>query len=81
MEQKFFSKSTLEDYVKQPNEAPEELIAVSIGGKPVLSSELEDSLVVYCLEMNRRFYGIGVGLIKRLANLLAFFHATSNFKP
>ena len=64
-------KSTLEDYVKQPNKTPEELIAVSIGRKPVLSSELEESLVVYCLEMDRRFYGIGVGDIKRLAYQLA----------
>lgn len=70
---KLFSvpKSTLEDYVKQTDKTPEQLLNIPIGRKPVLTSEMEENLVSYCLEMDRRFYGIGVTDIKRLAYQLA----------
>ncbi|XP_072380823.1 uncharacterized protein [Diabrotica undecimpunctata] len=64
-------KSTLEDYVKQENKTPEQLVAVKIGRRPVLSAEMEADLVSYCLEMDRRFYGIGTADIKRLAYQIA----------
>ena len=64
-------KSTLEDYVKQFNKTPEQLVAVPIGRRPILSLKLEENLVSYCLEMDRRFYGIGLADIKRLAYQLA----------
>ncbi|KAG5894240.1 hypothetical protein JTB14_007867 [Gonioctena quinquepunctata] len=56
-------KTTSEDYVKQTNKSPEQLVAVSIGRKPLLPPELEDS-IAFCLEMDRRFYGLGLGDIK-----------------
>ena len=67
----FVPKSTLEDYVKQSDKTPEELVAVPIGRKPVLSPEMENDLVSYCLEMDRRYYGISIADIKRLAYQIA----------
>ncbi|KAG5862213.1 hypothetical protein JTB14_033989 [Gonioctena quinquepunctata] len=64
-------KTTSEDHVKETNKTPEQLVAVSIGRKSILSAELEEDLVAYCLEMDRRFYGHGFGDIKRLAYQLA----------
>ncbi|KAK9736730.1 THAP domain [Popillia japonica] len=60
-------KSTLEDYVKQFDKTPEQLVAAPIGRRPVLSLEMEEDLVSYCLETDRRFYGLGTADIKRLA--------------
>ncbi|KAK9730911.1 CENP-B N-terminal DNA-binding domain [Popillia japonica] len=65
-------KSTLEDYVKQFDKTPDQLVAAPIGRRPVLSLEMEEDLVSYCLEMDRRFYGLGTADIKRLAYEIAF---------
>ncbi|KAG5866049.1 hypothetical protein JTB14_006422 [Gonioctena quinquepunctata] len=64
-------KTTLEDYVKQTTKTPDQLVAVSIGRKPILPPELGEDLVAYCLEMDRRFYVLCLGDIKRLAYQLA----------
>ncbi|KAK9738270.1 CENP-B N-terminal DNA-binding domain [Popillia japonica] len=42
-------KSSLEDYVKQFDKTPEQLVAAPIGRRPVLSLEMEEDLVSYCL--------------------------------
>ncbi|KAG5894437.1 hypothetical protein JTB14_019805 [Gonioctena quinquepunctata] len=47
------------------------LVAVSIGRQSILSPELEEDLVAYCLEMDRRFYGHGLGDINRFTYQLA----------
>ncbi|KAK9719307.1 CENP-B N-terminal DNA-binding domain [Popillia japonica] len=65
-------KSTLKDYVKQFDKTPEQLVAAPIGRRPVLSLEMEEDLVSYCLEMDKRFYGLGTVDIKRLAYEIAF---------
>ncbi|KAK9739566.1 CENP-B N-terminal DNA-binding domain [Popillia japonica] len=62
-------KSTLEDYAKQFHKTPEQLVAAPIG-RPVLSLEMEEDLVSYCLEMDRRVYGLGTADMERFSFLL-----------
>ncbi|XP_030749721.1 uncharacterized protein LOC115877614 [Sitophilus oryzae] len=58
-------KSTLEDYVKRGSSpAP-------AGRRPGLSPDLEKMLVDYCLEMDRRFFGLSTIDIRRFAYQLA----------
>lgn len=65
-------KSTLEDYVKHcGSPAPP-------GRKPVFPNELEKVLVDYCLEMDRRFFGLSVTDIRRLAFQLALQNGISH---
>lgn len=65
-------KSTLEDYVKHGSSpAPP-------GRKPTLPLELEESLVNYCLEMDRRFFGLTTVDIRRLAYQLALQNGISH---
>ncbi|KAG5883296.1 hypothetical protein JTB14_004390 [Gonioctena quinquepunctata] len=64
-------ETTLLDNIKQTNEIPEQLVSVPIGRKPILCSELEEDLVADCFEMDKRFYGLGLGDIERLAYQLA----------
>lgn len=65
-------KSTLEDYVKHGS-SPD-----PPGRKPVLPLELEESLVNYCLEMDRRFFGLSTTDIKRLAYQLLLRNGVSH---
>ncbi|KAK9685653.1 CENP-B N-terminal DNA-binding domain [Popillia japonica] len=58
-------KTTIEDYVKKGASVN------PIGRKPVLPKELQDDLALYCLEMDRRYYGIRGRDIRRLAFQLA----------
>jgi hypothetical protein len=64
-------KGTLERYVKDSEKSPETLIAVSLGRKPVLSKDIEELLVKYCMEMDSRFYGLRKKDITRMAFQLA----------
>lgn len=64
-------KSTLEDYVKNKIKSPEELIQTNLGRPPVLPKEIKADLVDYCLEMDKRFYGLRASDIRRLAFQLA----------
>lgn len=63
-------KSTLELYVKR-GQPLEEQCTIKIGRKPVLTSEMEEDLVQHCLEMDKRYYGLGLADIRRLAYQLA----------
>lgn len=64
-------KSTLRDYIKNADKNPEELVDTNMGRKTTLSHEMETELVNYCLEMERRFYGLNSSDIRRIAFQLA----------
>lgn len=64
-------RSTLKDYVKKPVEDIQELIEVPLGRKPILSKELEDELVDYCLQMESSYYGLTSRDLRRMAFQLA----------
>ncbi|KAI4453984.1 hypothetical protein MML48_scaffold00007257 [Holotrichia oblita] len=65
-------KSTLEDYVKNKSrKSPEEMIRTNLGRPPVLPKDIEVDLVDYCVEMDKRFYGLRASDIRRLAFQLA----------
>ncbi|CAH1997168.1 unnamed protein product [Acanthoscelides obtectus] len=63
-------KSTLIDYVisKKPVDT---LLAIKLGRKPTLTNELEEALVEYALEMERRYFGLRASDVRRLAFQLA----------
>ncbi|KAJ4429765.1 hypothetical protein ANN_21969, partial [Periplaneta americana] len=64
-------KSTLKDTVNSKEEDVDKLVSTKLGRKPVLPFELEDSLVSYCLEMEKRFYGLSAKDVKTKAFQLA----------
>ncbi|CAH2011768.1 unnamed protein product [Acanthoscelides obtectus] len=59
-------KSTLIDYVisKKPVDT---LLAIKLDRKPTLTNELEEALVEYALEMERRYFGLRASDVRRLA--------------
>jgi hypothetical protein len=57
-------KTTLKDYVKNKKETPEDMVNVRLGGKTVLPEPIEDELVNYCLEMDKRFYSQSVSNVQ-----------------
>lgn len=63
-------KATLELYVKRGRPL-EEQCKLQIGRKPVLTAEMEEDLVQHCLDMDKRYYGLGIADIRRLAYQLA----------
>ncbi|KAJ4452263.1 hypothetical protein ANN_03781 [Periplaneta americana] len=64
-------KSTLKDKVNSKEEDVDKLVSTKLGRKPVLPFELEDSLVSYCLEMEKQFYGLSAKDVKTMAFQLA----------
>ncbi|KAJ4450503.1 hypothetical protein ANN_01930 [Periplaneta americana] len=63
--------STLKDKVNSKEEDVDKLVSTKLGRKPVLPFELEDSLVSYCLEMEKRFFGLSAKDVKTMAFQLA----------
>jgi hypothetical protein len=43
---------------------PEDMVNVRLGGKTVLPEPIEDELVNYCLEMDKRFYSQSVSNVQ-----------------
>lgn len=64
-------KSTLKDKVNSGDNDLNKLVSTKLGRKPVLDSELEQSLVKYCLDMEARFYGLTAKDVKKMAFHLA----------
>ena len=64
-------KSTLKDYVKNKNKNVEQMISSRLGRKPTFPMNIEEQLVAYCLEMDKRFYGLTALDIRKLAFQLA----------
>ena len=63
-------KRTLERYVKKEGE-PSTLVYTPLGRRPVLSEALEIELKNYCIEMDKRLYGLRLKDIKYMAFQLA----------
>jgi hypothetical protein len=61
-------RSTIKDYVKSNGR---NTIEALIGRKPVLSTEVEEELVLYCLVMEHKYYGFCAKDVKRVAYSLA----------
>lgn len=70
---KYFNvpKRTLEGYVRNRANEPEKLVEMSLGKKPVLTNEIEDSLVTYCVEMDKKCYGLSQKDVTQMAFQLA----------
>nr|CAI5859600.1 unnamed protein product [Callosobruchus analis] len=64
-------KSTLKDKVNNKVKDIDQLVHSRLGRKPVLGDELENILISYCLEMEKRFYGLRTKDVKKMAFLLA----------
>jgi len=57
--------------VKDTYRSPEELVNVHLGRKTVLSSELENKFVEYCIIMDQSYDGLRRQDVKRVAFQLA----------
>jgi hypothetical protein len=64
-------RETLERYVKDTSRSPEELVDVHLGRRTVLTSELKNELVEYCIIMDQRYYVLRCRDIKHMAFQLA----------
>ena len=64
-------RGTLERYVKDTSRSPEELVDVHLKRRPVLTSELKNKLVEYCITMDQRYYGLRCQDIKHMAFQMA----------
>jgi hypothetical protein len=63
-------RSTIKDYVKINGR---NTVEASVGRKPVLPTEVEEELVLYCLVMEHNYYGFCAKDVKRVALQLPFF--------
>lgn len=50
---------------------PKEAVATTLGRNTILSKEIEDSLFQYCIDMDRRYFGLTAADVRRLAYQLA----------
>lgn len=64
-------RSTLKDYIKKPEDELQKLLDVPLGRRPILSPDIEDQLVAYCLKMDKPYYGLTTKDVKRMAFQLA----------
>lgn len=71
-------KTSLKRYVLQTDKSPEEVVNSCIGRKPILPKELEKKLVEYLLEMERSFFGMTRGDLRRFAFQLAMKNNIKN---
>jgi hypothetical protein len=51
-------RSTLKDYAKKGEHDVEKRVLGNLGRKPVLPSELENEFVKFCLNMEKKFFGL-----------------------
>jgi hypothetical protein len=56
-------KTTLKRYANQTSKTPEECVATRIGRKSILPPALEEELVDYVLELEKRFFGFTPSVI------------------
>ncbi|KAJ8868241.1 hypothetical protein PR048_029757 [Dryococelus australis] len=64
-------KGTVERYVKNTESSLDDLVDVLLGRRPILNWALKKELVEYCVQMDKRFYGLRKHDIKRMAFQLA----------
>jgi hypothetical protein len=53
-----FPRSTLKDYVKKGEHDVEKRVLGNLGRKPVLPPELQNEFVKFCLNMEKKFFGL-----------------------
>ncbi|CAH1992525.1 unnamed protein product [Acanthoscelides obtectus] len=63
-------KGTIEMYVKDARSV-HELVSTSLGRKPALTCEMEKMLAEYCIQMEKKFYGLRRQDVKHMAFQLA----------
>jgi len=64
-------QTTLERYVKDPQKSSSETVKSKLGRKQVLPCEAENDLAERCLFMERKFFGLAMADVMRLAFQLA----------
>jgi hypothetical protein len=70
--------TTLERYVKDQQKSSSETVKTKLGRKQVLPCEAENDLAEYCLLMERKFFGLTMADIMRLAYQLAVRNGIKN---
>jgi hypothetical protein len=74
-------RGTLHRFIKlkksNPNLDFDDLLGIKLGRKPVFSLQLEKELTSYCLEMERRFFGLTKSDVLRIAYQLAESYGVS----
>jgi len=71
-------QTTLEGYVKDRQKISSETIKTKLYSKQVLTCEAENDLVEHCLLMERKFFGLTMADIMRLAYQLAAGNGIKN---
>jgi len=71
-------KTTLQSYVKDRQESSSETIKTKLGRKQVLPCEAENDLAEYCLLLERKFFGLKMADVMRLAYQLAVRNGIKN---
>jgi len=71
-------QKTLEGYVKDRQKSSSETVKTKLGRKQVLHCEEENDLAEHCLLMERKFLGLTMADVMRLAYQLAVRHGIKN---
>ena len=71
-------QTTLERYVNDRQESSSETIKTKLGRKQVLPCEAENDLAEHCLLMERKFFGLTMTDVMRLAYQLAVRNGIKN---
>jgi len=71
-------QTTLERYVKDRQKSSSEAVKTKLGRKQVLPCETENDLAELCLSMERKFFGLTMADIMRLAYQLAVRNGIKN---
>ena len=69
---------TLQRYVKDWQKSSSETVKTKLGRKQVLPCEAENDLAEYCLLMERKFFGLTMADVMRLAYQLAVRNVIKN---
>ena len=77
---RFFNvpQTTLEHYIKDWQKSSSETVKTKLGRKQVLPCEVENDLAEHCLLMEKKFFGLTVADIMRLAYQLAARNGIKN---
>ena len=71
-------QTTLEPYVKDRQKSSSETVKTKLGRKQVLPCEVDNDLAEHCLLMQRKFFGLTVVDVMRLAYQLAVRNGIKN---
>ena len=71
-------QTTLERYVKDRQKSSSETVKTKLGRKQVLRCEAENDLAEHCLLMERKFFGLTMADVMRLAYQLAVRNEIKN---